>query len=26
MYVGLSGAFICQHIATKYYSRLSQPA
>jgi hypothetical protein len=25
MYVGLSGAFICQHIATKYYSRLSQP-
>ena len=26
MYVGFAGAFICQHIATKYYSPSSQPA
>jgi magnesium-transporting ATPase (P-type) len=26
MYVGFAGAFICQHIATKYYSRSLQQA
>ena len=26
LYVGFAGAFICQHIATKYYSPSSQPA